>query len=210
VHCYPVQLSACVLYEDYCRVSVLFKGPHGELLHRALRLERGRGERSGPGFLPPQRLVSHRHQGPATYLMGLTQQTNWLLVHSLRGSWLQPPGYVHQMYHESWLPGALAVSRTGEARALSVSAQLATDRSQLRLLVVNAATRGLEASVSIAGWKLPGVALVTTLAAPTLDSANAPFSGRISPERAVVSWANSSSFPALSVTVLLLNATVAM
>merc|ERR1712188_158259 len=50
------------------------------------------------------------------------------------GSWIQPPGYVHKMIHDSWLPQALAANTTGR---LSVSAQRATDGSQLRLLIVN-------------------------------------------------------------------------
>ena len=28
-------------------------------------------------------------------------------------SWLQPPGYVHKMIHDTWEPGALTVSRDG-------------------------------------------------------------------------------------------------
>ena len=105
------------------------------------------------------------------------------------------------------MPDALAVTQVGAARLLSVSAQLAADRSQLRLLVVNNATEAIEATVEIAGWAPPSVALVTTLAAPTRDSANPPFYARIAPTRAVKSWANANSFAALSVTVLLLNAT---
>merc|ERR1712100_522145 len=50
------------------------------------------------------------------------------------GSWIQPPGYVHKMIHESWLPDAVAVDA---ARGLSCSAQRSKDGSQLRLLMVN-------------------------------------------------------------------------
>eukprot|EP00665_Eupelagonemidae_sp_cell47_P005013 gene5013-2182_t len=48
------------------------------------------------------------------------------------GSWIQPPGYVHQMIHSTWLPEAVAVNTT---RQLSCSAQRAKDGSQLRLLI---------------------------------------------------------------------------
>ena len=88
------------------------------------------------------------------------------------GTWLQPPGMVHKMFSQDWLPGALAVSQSGGATALSVSAQLAADRSQLRLLVVNNRSTAAKTTVTIQGWQPAGTALVTTLQAPSLDAAN--------------------------------------
>ena len=93
------------------------------------------------------------------------------------------------------------------ARKVHFYAQLAADRSQLRLLVVNNATEAIEATIDIAGWATPSAALVTTLAAPTRDTANPPFSVQVAPIRAVKSWADAIIFVALSMTVLLFNAT---
>jgi hypothetical protein len=104
------------------------------------------------------------------------------------GTWLQPPGYVHKMLHDTWLPNALAVSVTGSA-TLSVSAQMAEDRSALRLIIVNNQTRAITTSVILDGW-LAGVrANVTTLSAPSLGVDNPP--GRpdlISPQQSNLSW----------------------
>merc|ERR1711998_44042 len=59
------------------------------------------------------------------------------------GSWIQPPGYVHKMIHDSWLPDAVAMEwSTGANVSLSFSAQQAKDKSKLRLLLVNSAPTG--------------------------------------------------------------------
>ena len=126
-------------------------------------------------------------------------------------------------YHESWLPGALAVrieegssaaEGSGGGGGLSVSAQLATDRSQLRVLVVNNRSAAVETALTIAHWRAAAGAhaSVTVLSAPSLDAANSPSEPeRVSPQRWAVAWPGDGavhSFPPLSVSVLLLNATV--
>merc|ERR1719198_1318094 len=40
------------------------------------------------------------------------------------GSWIQPPGYVHKMIHDTWLPDAVAVNSTS-LFGISASAQRA-------------------------------------------------------------------------------------
>lgn len=58
-------------------------------------------------------------QGIAFYLPNMT--------------WIQPPGYVHAMIHDSWLPKAVKANVSGPAAAtISASAQIAEDGSQLR------------------------------------------------------------------------------
>jgi hypothetical protein len=131
-------------------------------------------------------------------------------------SWLQPPGYVHQMYAASWLDGALATKQQGAA--LSISAQVASDRSQLRLLVVNNRTTAINASITIVGWQPRADAWMTTLHAPDLGSANPPgIPDLIAPRSEQVIWTGGGdgaksrvwSFRALSVNVLLLNRSAA-
>ena len=39
------------------------------------------------------------------------------------GTWLQPPGFVHKIVHDTWLPHALAVTLGGAPTNLSVSAR---------------------------------------------------------------------------------------
>eukprot|EP01051_Picozoa_sp_SAG22_P030535 SAG22_NODE_11895_length_464_cov_1.126027_1_plen_64_part_10 len=62
------------------------------------------------------------------------------------------------MIHETWLPDALAVAAAGAAGAVgvSVSAQMAADRSGLRLIVSNnrsAAVSIAAGSVRTDGWR---------------------------------------------------------
>merc|ERR1712019_287391 len=66
------------------------------------------------------------------------------------GSWIQPPGYVHKMIHETWLPEAVAVD-TGGRGTLSCSAQRAKDGSQLRLLIVNSASEKVSVGINVDG-----------------------------------------------------------
>ena len=108
--------------------------------------------------------------------------------------------------HASWLPNALAVRVGGSAAHLSVSAQLADDRSRLRLIVVNNRTVGTTTSVTIDGWHATHVANVTTLAASSLDAANPPGQpDLISPVSELIPWrAASTYFPPLSVITIVL------
>ena len=122
-------------------------------------------------------------------------------------TWLQPPGHVHAMVHQTWLPGALAVRVDGSAVGLSVSAQVGEDRSKLRLLVVNNRSVAITTVVAIDGWRPGTSANVTTLDAPTLDAANPPGNpDLISPRSSMVTWHEGGAwtFPPLSVTTVVL------
>eukprot|EP00055_Hartaetosiga_balthica_P017725 m.122044 g.122044 ORF g.122044 m.122044 type:complete len:822 (+) comp9387_c1_seq3:100-2565(+) len=52
-------------------------------------------------------------------------------------SWIQPPGYVHQMIHQSWLPFGVNVTTNTTNSDLSISAQVNENSSQLVVRVVN-------------------------------------------------------------------------
>jgi len=126
-------------------------------------------------------------------------------------SWLQPPGHLHAMVHHTWLPAALPVRTNGSAANLSVSAQLAVDRSRLRLIVVNNRSTAAATSVAINGWHAARTANVTTLAAPSLDAANPPGQpDLVSPTSTTRPWRDDGActFPPLSITIIVLNATV--
>jgi len=201
----PVQLERGLLQPRDERGNARYvPGPHG---------------RRGHGFIPaasgePSGRIKARTASFCTERSGWNEggaNDQGLAFYLPNGSWLQPPGMVHKMFSQDWLPGALAVSRSGGAAALSVSAQLAADRSQLRLLVVNNRSTAAKTTVTIQGWQPAGTALVTTLQAPSLDAANPPFSTRISPSSGAQPWAadGACDFPPLSVSVVLLNASSA-
>ena len=123
------------------------------------------------------------------------------------GTWLQPPGYVHKMVHDTWLPGALEVAVTGSS-TLSVSSQIADDRGLVRLIVVNNQTSAVPASVHLEGWTAARTANVTTLLAQCLGADNPPGdTTRVSPTSALIPWDAKTSqltFPPLSVSVVVL------
>ena len=117
-------------------------------------------------------------------------------------SWIQPPGYVHKMVHNTWLPKAVAVS-VSDACTLSVSAQMAEDSSSLRLIVVNNLTHTINASVSVVEWEAAQTANVTTLHASSLNATNPPSNPTLySPKSSVVPWRGAYNYLPLSVTII--------
>jgi alpha-L-arabinofuranosidase len=134
------------------------------------------------------------------------------------GTWLQPPGYVHKMIHDTWLPLALAVAVDG-SDTLSISAQIAEDRSRLRLLATNNQSTAVTAAITISGWVATSGGgettvhtNITTLSADSLGVDNPPSNPeRISPKSSTSStpkWstdgASAYSFPPLSVSAIVL------
>ena len=144
-------------------------------------------------------------------------------------SWIQPPGYVHQMIHQTWLPFALdvdAVGGTAPNATLSASAQISEDGRQLRILVANNGTASCKTDVVVNGWKKVAVkasgggsgggagfsvaANVTTLTGDG-DDANTPADPtRISPTLRALQWKEAGgptqvTFPPLSFAVITLS-----
>ena len=139
---------------------------------------------------------------------------------------MQPPGFVHKIIHDTWLPLAVPTTLTG-SDTLSVSAQISEDRTQLRLLVTNNQSTPVIASIAINGWvsarrakDISNVVLnITSLSAKTLNADNPPSDPtRVSPTTRTVgtnnhggAWTtkgcNNYSFPPLSVGALVLTIT---
>jgi hypothetical protein len=88
-----------------------------------------------------------------------------------------PPGYVHKMIHDTWLSGALSTAATGRAASSSVSAQIADDRSRLRLIAANNHSSTAVASLAIAGWVPGATANVAALSAPSATRPCQPAGG---------------------------------
>jgi hypothetical protein len=121
--------------------------------------------------------------------------------------WLQPPGYVTQMFSRNYLPQSVQCSVTG-AESLDVVATRSEDGKTLVLQAVNPTDRAVSAKIHLAGF-VPGkpVAQVTELSGP-LEANNTA-----SQPKTIVSesrqWKHdirdgnaAYSFPPYSVTVL--------
>ena len=86
--------------------------------------------------------------------------------------WLQPPGYITQMYNRNYLPQLVQCQVTGERDALDVSATRSEDGHTLVLKVVNPTGKSVPAKIRLSGF-VPGkpVAQVTELSGP-LEAVN--------------------------------------
>ena len=122
------------------------------------------------------------------------------------------------MIHDTWLPLALAVAVDG-SDTLSISAQIAGDRSRLRLLATNNQSAAVTAAIAISGWVATSGGgettvhtNITTLSADSLGADNPPSNPeRISPKSSTSStskWSTDGasvySFPPLSVSAIVL------
>lgn len=86
--------------------------------------------------------------------------------------WLQPPGYVTQMYSRNYLPNLLQCQVTGAKDSLDVSAKLSDDGRTLVLQVVNPTGKAVPTAIHVAGFvPRESVAQVTELSG-ALDARN--------------------------------------
>ena len=107
------------------------------------------------------------------------------------------------MIHETWLPNAVAVD-VRNAATLSISAQIAEDRSVLRLLATNNLSTAVEVKVTLGDWNAKPPVTMTTLSASLRNASNPPgIPDLISPKVSELrQWDGTHSFPPLSVSVL--------
>ena len=86
--------------------------------------------------------------------------------------WLQPPGYVTQMFSRNYLPHLVECQVTGTEGRLDANAKRSDDRKTLILQVVNSSEKAMTAQIHLAGF-VPGnpVAQVSELSGP-LEAVN--------------------------------------
>ena len=122
--------------------------------------------------------------------------------------WLQPPGYVTQIFARNYLPNQVECEVTGSADKLDVSGQRSADGKTLALQVVNPTGQEVSAEIHLAGFQPRNpLARVVELSGP-LEAANtAPHPNAIAPQSS--SWKhalrNGSTrrpFPPYSITAL--------
>jgi len=91
-------------------------------------------------------------------------------------TWIQPPGYTHQMIHQTWQPNMLSVYgyRGNPDNRASAAVSAAGDSLTLRL--VNTNVTALDFAVEIRGMQVADTATVTMLATPpgAVYSGNTP------------------------------------
>jgi hypothetical protein len=123
-------------------------------------------------------------------------------------AWLQPPGYVTQMYSCNYLPQLVQCQVTGAKETVDVSAKRSDDGRTLVLQVVNPTGQAIPTPIHLAGFvPQEAVAQVTELSG-ALDARNTAAHPRaIVPQsrpwkHALQDGATSYTFPPYSVTVL--------
>ena len=92
-------------------------------------------------------------------------------------TWLQPPGYVHQMVDRSWQPNALNVTGAGSDSAFS--AQKSDDGKTVVLRYVNYGADEVKVTVTLTsgsagGSSSPTLVQMWTIASDDPDAANSP------------------------------------
>ena len=86
--------------------------------------------------------------------------------------WLQPPGYVTQMFARNYLPQEVKCEATGDEGQLAVGAQRSEDGKTLALQIVNPGEKPLTARIHLAGFaSAASQAQVTELSGPA-DAVN--------------------------------------
>ncbi|HLJ97959.1 MAG TPA: family 16 glycoside hydrolase [Gemmataceae bacterium] len=122
--------------------------------------------------------------------------------------WLQPPGYVTQMYSRNYLPNLVQCQVTGANDRLDVSAQRSDDGRAIVLNVVNPTDKAIATPIHLAGFvPKESVAQVTELSG-TLDGRNTGTHPRaIVPQsrswkHALTNGNTRYTFPPYSITVL--------
>jgi len=122
--------------------------------------------------------------------------------------WLQPPGYVAQMFSENYQPQRLACPVTGPAGPLDINAKRSADGATLELQAVNPGDQAVAAQIHLAGF-VPRQPLAqrTTLAGPMENRNTAEKTDTMIPERNM--WehrlkdgSTQYTFPAHSFTML--------
>lgn len=78
-------------------------------------------------------------------------------------TWLQPPGYVHQMISNTWAPYALSTNFTAELD-FSVSAQLAADSQSIVVRIVNQLVQPSYLPLTLANFNAAPNAVSTSIA----------------------------------------------
>ena len=118
-------------------------------------------------------------------------------------TWLQPPGWVHAMNAATRADQALTI--TGDAGGLSVSAQRTAAGDHLYVRLVNAAAAPADVALTLANWAASSAVTTWTLAASAPNGGNS-FANQsaVAPVQAAIAFKSGDvvTVPALAYVVL--------
>jgi len=107
-------------------------------------------------------------------------------------SWLQPPGYVHQIISTTWEPNGLAFTANPPlGTGLSLSSQISQDGNRIVVRIVNLTPAIVSLSLNFENFSPSANANLWTLTAQSLSDANTPGNpSKISPVHSSQAWRN--------------------
>lgn len=118
-------------------------------------------------------------------------------------TWLQPPGYVHQMVRDALAPQAVGVASTPQYPA---SAQLSDAGDALTIQIVNDRPSAGVVTFRVTSFSPSGAANVTTLNGTDLNAGNTPAAPTaMAPSSATAAWAGGAltlTLPGFSFTTI--------
>jgi len=120
-------------------------------------------------------------------------------------TWIQPPGYVHQMISQTWADQSLSTT-VSAMFPYPTSAQKTNDNKILYIRLVNNQGNDGSVSLTLTGFTASSTVNVLTLSSANVNAANTPANPTaISPVRSQITFngnAGSISVPAFSFVVL--------
>ena len=122
--------------------------------------------------------------------------------------WLEPPGYVTQMFSRAYQPNLLKTDVTAAPETFDVAAKRSDDGKTLVVEVVNTGAEAVDARLELAGFKpAKAMAAVEQLVGPPEATNTAAEPKRVVPTKSELALGKpgeplSYRFPAYSVTVI--------
>jgi len=120
-------------------------------------------------------------------------------------TWIQPPGYVHQMISQTWADQALSTS-VSDMFPYPTSAQKTLDNKILNIRMVNNQGNAGSVSLTLTGFTASSTVNVLTLSSSNVNAANTPANPTaVSPVRSQITFngnTGSISLPPYSFVVL--------
>jgi len=117
-------------------------------------------------------------------------------------TWIQPPGYVHQMISQTWADQSLPITFS-DSFPYHTSAQKTTDNKNLYIRLVNDQGSAGNVSITLTGFTASSTVIVLTLQSSNTNAANTPSNPTaISPVRSQITFTGTVNLPAYSFTVL--------
>jgi len=119
-------------------------------------------------------------------------------------TWIQPPGYVHQMISLTFVPHSVAFTQQSSTSGFSFSAQVSSGGDSLVARLVNVNPSPLTVQLNIKNATNEPEVTYWTITSPKLTDANTPAHPTlVSPQKTVIaSWKGQITLPMFSYNIL--------